>query len=149
MHESEQKFSVRKCKTMKLNESYQLVTTLLVLNTYSRKIHNIFWATRTAAVTFQLRWTSLLSISLLPMFHVTYCCLNLSVTYVVHEICSSLFGVWKAKHSFIRFLYEELYNLSLIHYISHESLSLIFSLQRSFIFHTLGLDWVSMMMLIF
>jgi hypothetical protein len=45
MHESEQKFSVRKCKTMKLNESYRLVTSVLILSSHSRKIHNIFLTT--------------------------------------------------------------------------------------------------------
>ncbi len=88
MHESEKKFSVRNFKTIKLNESYRLVTTVLVLNSHSRKIHSIFlttiaaaarsrhsnfWARRgsgalaiffyhrrAAAVSFQPRWTSLL-----------------------------------------------------------------------------------------
>jgi hypothetical protein len=45
MHEFEQKFSVRKCKTIKLNESYRLVTTVLVLNSHNRKIHSIFLTT--------------------------------------------------------------------------------------------------------
>jgi hypothetical protein len=38
MHESGQKFNVRKCKTMRLDESYRLVKTVLVLNSHSGKI---------------------------------------------------------------------------------------------------------------
>jgi hypothetical protein len=45
MHESEHKFSIRKWKTIKLNESYQLVTKVVVLNSHSRKIHSIFLTT--------------------------------------------------------------------------------------------------------
>jgi hypothetical protein len=45
MHVSEQKFNVRKCKTMRLDESYRLVTTVLVLNSRCGKIHNIFLTT--------------------------------------------------------------------------------------------------------
>jgi hypothetical protein len=45
IHESERKFSVRKYKTIKLNESYRLVTTVLVLNSHNRKIHSIFLIT--------------------------------------------------------------------------------------------------------
>jgi hypothetical protein len=45
MHESEQKFSIRKWKTIKLNESYRLVTRVLVLNSHSHKIHSIFLTT--------------------------------------------------------------------------------------------------------
>ncbi len=88
MHESEQKFSIRNWKTIKLDESYRLVTTVLVLNSHSRKIHSIFlttiavaarsrysnfWARcgsvavafffyrrGAAAISFQPRWTSLI-----------------------------------------------------------------------------------------
>jgi hypothetical protein len=49
MHESEQKFSICKCRTIKLNESYRLVTIVLVLNTHSRQIHSIFLTTIAAA----------------------------------------------------------------------------------------------------
>ena len=52
MTESEQKFIVRKCRTIKLNESHRLVATVLVLNSHSRKIHSIFLTTIAAAV----RW---------------------------------------------------------------------------------------------
>jgi hypothetical protein len=45
MHESEQKSNVRKCKTMRLDESYRLVTTVVVLNSHSGKIHDIFLTT--------------------------------------------------------------------------------------------------------
>jgi hypothetical protein len=62
MHVSEQKFSVRKCKIMRLDESYRLVTTDLVLNGHYGKIHNIFLTTVAAAVSFQPRWTSILSL---------------------------------------------------------------------------------------
>jgi hypothetical protein len=44
-HVSEQKFNVRKYKTMRLDESYRLVTTVLVLNSHCGKIHNIFLTT--------------------------------------------------------------------------------------------------------
>ncbi len=57
IHVSEQKFNVRECKTMRLDESYQLVTTVLVLNSYCGKIHNIFLTTIAVAVSFQMRWT--------------------------------------------------------------------------------------------
>ena len=49
MHESEQKFSVCKCKTIKLDESYRLVPIVLVLNSHSRKIQIIFLKTIAAA----------------------------------------------------------------------------------------------------
>jgi len=49
MHESEQKFSICKCRTIKLNESYRLVTIVLVLNTHSRQIHSIILTTIAAA----------------------------------------------------------------------------------------------------
>jgi hypothetical protein len=49
MHVSEQKFNVRKWKTMRLDESYRLVTTVLVLNSYCGKIYNIFLRTISAA----------------------------------------------------------------------------------------------------
>jgi hypothetical protein len=38
---SEYKFNVRKCKNMRIDESYRLVTTVLVLNSHGDKIHNI------------------------------------------------------------------------------------------------------------
>jgi hypothetical protein len=54
MQVSEQKFNVRKYKTMRLDESYPLLTTVLVLNSHCGKIHNIFLTTIVAAVSFQL-----------------------------------------------------------------------------------------------
>ncbi len=42
MHFCEEKFNIRKWKTMRLAESYRLVTTVLVLNSHCGKIHNIF-----------------------------------------------------------------------------------------------------------
>jgi hypothetical protein len=45
MHVSEQKFNVRKCKTVRPGESYLLVTTVLVVNSRCGKIHNIFLTT--------------------------------------------------------------------------------------------------------
>jgi hypothetical protein len=55
MHFSEQKFNVRKCKTMRLDESYRLVTTVLVLNSHCGKIHSIFPTTIASAFSFQPR----------------------------------------------------------------------------------------------
>ncbi len=49
MHESEQKFSICKCRTIKLNGSYRLVTIVLVMNTHSRQIHSIFLTIAAAA----------------------------------------------------------------------------------------------------
>jgi uncharacterized membrane protein len=49
-HPQGQKFNVRKCKTTRLDESYRLVTTVVVLNSHYGKIHNIFLTTITAAV---------------------------------------------------------------------------------------------------
>jgi len=49
LHVSEQKFNVRKYKTMRLDESYRLVTTVLVLNSQWVKIHNNFLTTIVAA----------------------------------------------------------------------------------------------------
>ncbi len=57
LHVSEQKFNARKYKTMRLNESYRLVTTVLVLNSHFGKIHNIFLTTTAAVVSFQPRST--------------------------------------------------------------------------------------------
>jgi hypothetical protein len=49
---SEQKFNVRKCKTMRLDESYRLVTTVLVLNSHCGKTLNIFLTTIAAGFLF-------------------------------------------------------------------------------------------------
>ena len=49
MHEFEQKFIVHKWKTLRLNESYRLVTTILVLDKQNRKICDIFQTTIAAA----------------------------------------------------------------------------------------------------
>ncbi len=38
----QQKYNVRKCKTVRLDESDLLVTTVLVVNSHCGKIHNIF-----------------------------------------------------------------------------------------------------------
>jgi hypothetical protein len=57
LHVSEQKFNVRKCKTMRLDESYRLVTTVLVLNSPCGKIQNIFLTTIAVVVGFQPRGT--------------------------------------------------------------------------------------------
>jgi hypothetical protein len=56
MHESEQKFSIFKCRTVKLNESYQLETTVLILNTHSRQIHSIFLTTIAARSRYSNFW---------------------------------------------------------------------------------------------
>jgi hypothetical protein len=50
MHLSEQKLNVRKGKTVAVDESYRLVTTVIVINSYCGKIHNIFLTTIRAAV---------------------------------------------------------------------------------------------------
>ncbi len=52
IHVSEQKFNVPKCKTMRLDESYRLVTTVLVLNNHCGKILNIFLTTIAAGFLF-------------------------------------------------------------------------------------------------
>ncbi len=44
-HEPEHKCNVRKCNTLRLDEPYRLVTTVLVQNSHSRKIQNILLAT--------------------------------------------------------------------------------------------------------
>jgi hypothetical protein len=49
MHVSEQKFNVRKYKIMRLDESYRLVTTVLVLNSHCGKIDSIFLTIMLAA----------------------------------------------------------------------------------------------------
>jgi hypothetical protein len=49
MYVSEQKFNVRKCKIMRLDECYRLVTTVLVLNSHCGKIGNIFLTIMLAA----------------------------------------------------------------------------------------------------
>jgi hypothetical protein len=49
MHLSEQKFNVYMCETMRLDESYRLVTTVAVLNSHYGKIYNIFLTTIAAA----------------------------------------------------------------------------------------------------
>jgi hypothetical protein len=45
LHVSEQKFGVRKCKTMRFDESYRLVESVLILNDQCGKMHNIFLKT--------------------------------------------------------------------------------------------------------
>jgi hypothetical protein len=44
-HEPEHKCNVRKCNTLRLDESYRLVTIVLVQNSHSCKIQNILLAT--------------------------------------------------------------------------------------------------------
>jgi hypothetical protein len=53
------KIHVSKCKNVRLNGSYRLVTTVLVVNSQCGKIHNIFPTTIAAATSFQPRWTSM------------------------------------------------------------------------------------------
>jgi hypothetical protein len=73
MTESECEFNVREGKILRLDESYLLVTTVLVQNSHSRNIQNIFLTTIAAAARFQPRWTSLDYISFLKyisMIHI-------------------------------------------------------------------------------
>jgi hypothetical protein len=44
-HEPEHECNVRKCNTLRLDESYRLVTTVLVQKSHSRKIQNILLST--------------------------------------------------------------------------------------------------------
>jgi len=44
-HKPEHKCTVRRCNTLRLDESYRLVTTVLVQNSHSRKIQNILLST--------------------------------------------------------------------------------------------------------
>jgi len=57
--ESEEKFNFLKCKTMRLDESYRLVTVVVVPDRHCVKIHPIFLTTIAAAISFQPRRPSL------------------------------------------------------------------------------------------
>jgi hypothetical protein len=50
-HECRHKVNVHKCSILRLDDSYRLVTKVLVQNSHSRKIQNIFLTTIAGAAT--------------------------------------------------------------------------------------------------